>query len=57
MLRSSMAATTPTVHGCVQYRSSRNFRDPAFLGPRIGDKFIFAFIIFSCVRLLSPAMR
>ena len=28
-----------------QYRSKKNFIDPAYLGPRIGDKIVFSFLI------------
>ncbi len=30
---------------CLQYRSLKNFRNPEFLGPRLGDKLVFSFII------------
>lgn len=29
----------------IKYRTTRNYRDPAFLGPRIGDKVIFSLLI------------
>ena len=28
-----------------QYRSKKNFIDPAYLGPRVGDKLVFSFLI------------
>ena len=31
----------------LKYRTLKNWRDPVFLGPRIGDKLLFSFIIFS----------
>jgi len=31
----------------VKYRTPRNYRDPEFLGPRIGDKFIMTFLMWS----------
>eukprot|EP00887_Chlorella_sp_A99_P000295 scaffold13.g295.t1 len=31
----------------LRYRTTKNYRDPAFLGPRIFDKLLFAFIMFS----------
>ncbi len=32
---------------CPQFRTLSNYRDPQFLGPRIGDKLIFSLLIMS----------
>lgn len=40
-----------------KYRTMSNYRNPQFLGPRIGDKLIFSLIIMSvrpCPEQLSP---
>jgi ATP-binding cassette, subfamily G (WHITE), member 2 len=29
----------------IQFRTSRNYQNPEFLGPRIGDKVIFSFLV------------
>eukprot|EP00892_Ulva_mutabilis_P005857 jgi/Ulvmu1/3643/UM017_0057.1 len=42
------ATTTPLWKGLltlVKYRTTRNYRNPEFLGPRIGDKFIFSILV------------
>ena len=47
-LRVNRATTTPLWKGfatLVKYRTTRNYRNPEFLGPRIGDKIIFTFLI------------
>lgn len=31
----------------LQYRTTKNYRNGEFLGPRIGDKIIFSIIIFT----------
>eukprot|EP01025_Chloroclados_australasicus_P023816 TRINITY_DN2402_c0_g1_i2.p1 TRINITY_DN2402_c0_g1~~TRINITY_DN2402_c0_g1_i2.p1 ORF type:complete len:652 (-),score=93.43 TRINITY_DN2402_c0_g1_i2:504-2429(-) len=44
------ATTTPfffALKTMFKYRSTKNFRDPEFLGPRLGDKVIVAIILFS----------
>ncbi len=33
--------------GFVQYRTAKNYRNPAWLGPRLGDKVLMSFIIFT----------
>ncbi|KAK9831908.1 hypothetical protein WJX81_008083 [Elliptochloris bilobata] len=50
LLREAKSTATPFfwgVYTMLKHRTSRNFADPAFLGPRIGDKFLFCFIIFT----------
>ena len=42
------ATVTPLWKGLftlIKYRTSRNYRNPEFLGPRIGDKLIFSLLI------------
>ena len=42
------ATATPTWKGfatLVKYRTTRNYRNPEFLGPRIGDKLIFSVLV------------
>eukprot|EP01024_Parvocaulis_polyphysoides_P058991 TRINITY_DN6370_c0_g1_i6.p1 TRINITY_DN6370_c0_g1~~TRINITY_DN6370_c0_g1_i6.p1 ORF type:complete len:630 (+),score=106.23 TRINITY_DN6370_c0_g1_i6:31-1920(+) len=46
----SRATTTPfffALKTMLKYRTTKNFRDPEFLGPRLGDKVIVAFILFT----------
>ncbi len=31
----------------LRYRTTKNYRNPAFLGPRLGDKFIFSLLFFT----------
>jgi ATP-binding cassette, subfamily G (WHITE), member 2 len=31
----------------LKYRTSKNYKNPAFLGPRLGDKFIFSILFFT----------
>ncbi|CAD7705429.1 unnamed protein product [Ostreobium quekettii] len=31
----------------IKYRTTKNYQDPTFLGPRVGDKLVFAFILMS----------
>ncbi len=31
----------------LKYRTTKNYRNPAFLGPRLGDKFIFSLLFFT----------
>ena len=33
--------------GGLQYRTIRNYQDPAFLGPRIGDKLLMGLLILT----------
>ena len=47
-LRVNRATTTPLWKGfatLVKYRTTRNYRNMEFLGPRVGDKLIFTFLI------------
>lgn len=47
-LKVTRATTTPLWKGfitLVKYRTTRNYRNPEFLAPRIGDKLIFTFLI------------
>lgn len=42
------ATTTPLWKGLltmIKYRTTRNYRNPEFLGPRIGDKFVFSILV------------
>jgi len=42
------ATVTPLWKGLftlIKYRTSRNYRNPEFLGPRIGDKLIFSLLV------------
>eukprot|EP01025_Chloroclados_australasicus_P041211 TRINITY_DN4350_c0_g1_i1.p1 TRINITY_DN4350_c0_g1~~TRINITY_DN4350_c0_g1_i1.p1 ORF type:complete len:528 (-),score=50.28 TRINITY_DN4350_c0_g1_i1:47-1465(-) len=44
------ATVTPFWYGLktlLKYRTTRNYRDPAFLGPRLGDKIIMSLVIMS----------
>ncbi len=40
--RGGPATTNPAICllAATQYRTTRNYKDPAFLGPRIGDKIL-----------------
>jgi ATP-binding cassette, subfamily G (WHITE), member 2 len=47
-LKVKRATSTPLWKGLavlIKYRTSRNYRNPEFLGPRIGDKLIFSFLV------------
>ena len=39
----------------VKYRTPRNYRDPEFLGPRIGDKIMMSCLMWSLYWRAAPA--
>ncbi len=54
-----LTSKTRIDHGvvlCVQFRTLKNYKDGAFLGPRIGDKLIFSLLIFRQVPFTLPGV-